>query len=195
MKKILFILLAFLTMSSCNPRKNHAEEVKKSTELIVISADRQYMYFNHGTDFTWYESCIVLKEYLDEDPSGEVSSVSNVFQIYEKGEIGTDTHVLLISHTLDTMAIDVKHGFWVEDFPLNEEAITLSFKAAFNRLMATNCPKPHSRQVVLREEIGPIPCNPQYIFGNSRCQVYVDAVDGTVRETNPAFDEDDSVFE
>ena len=52
-----------------------------------------------------------------------------------------------------------------------------------------NIPKPHSKNVVLRKEIGSLDANPQYIFGNSQAQVYVDAVTGEVRGYNPAFPE------
>ena len=201
MKKLLFILLSLFMITSCNPKKKkQQEEIQPvQTELIlgnIVSADREYMFLNYGGDYKWFESCIVLKDYLDEEAcDGTVESISNVFQIYEQGQEGADTHVILIAHTPDTTGIDVKHGFWVEDFPLNNEAISVSLKAAFDRLMETNCPKPHSRHVVLREEVGPIPCNPQYIFGNSQSQIYVDAVDGTVRLLNPAFDEFDEEFE
>jgi hypothetical protein len=53
--------------------------------------------------------------------------------------------------------------------------------------MAANAPKPHSRQVVLRKEVGPNSINPQYIFGNFQAQLYVDAVTGDVKTKNPAF--------
>ena len=80
------------------------------------------------------------------------------------------------------------HGFWVEDFPMNEENIAVSYQEAYEKLMAVNLPKPHTRQVVLRKQIGPKPCNPQWIFGNLREQLYVDAVTGEVRDYNPSFE-------
>ena len=90
-------------------------------------------------------------------------------------------------HTLDTSTIEVKEGFWVEDYPLNNEAVCISFEEAFTKLMEANCPKPHSRHCVLRKEIGPVDANPQYIFGNSRAQIYVDATTGEVSTINPVF--------
>ena len=55
--------------------------------------------------------------------------------------------------------------------------------------MEVNLPKPHSKHVVLRKQIGPKACNPQWIFGNITSQIYVDAVTGEVNSKNPAFDE------
>jgi hypothetical protein len=40
---------------------------------------------------------------------------------------------------------------------------------------------------VLRKEVAPLDCNPQYIFGNKRAQLYVDAVTGEVKDYNPAY--------
>ena len=167
-------------------------EVVTTSELIVenaISLDRQYMFNNYGGDYRWFESCITLKDFIDEECDGAVASIANVFQVVEEYENGADVHVVLAAHTPDTTAYEVKHGFWVEDDPLNDEAITVTFEEAFEKLMEANCPKPHSKQCVLRKQVGPVDANPQYIFGNSHAQVYVDATTGDVNTDNPAFPE------
>lgn len=167
-------------------------EVVTTGKLIVenaISLDRQYMFGNYGGDYRWFESCITLKDFIDEECDGVVASIANVFQVVEEYENGADVHVVLAAHTPDTTAYEVKHGFWVEDDPLNDEAITVTFEEAFERMMEANCPKPHSKQCVLRKQVGPVDANPQYIFGNSHAQVYVDATTGDVNTDNPAFPE------
>lgn len=58
---------------------------------------------------------------------------------------------------------------------------------AYERLMATNYVKPHSRHCVTREMVGEVPCNPKYIFGNLEAQICVDVVTGDVTDTHPAF--------
>ena len=189
MKKILFILLCsvmlFASCSSCHKKKDNV-----STELNVeniVSADKEYMLSNYG-EYTWFETCIVLQDFLDEECDGTISGISNVFQVIKEKDKGYDTQVVLVVHAADTMSVDIKHGFWVEDNPLNNDSI-ISFKEAFDKLMAVNLPKPHSQQVVLRKEVGPVKCNPQYIFGNKKSQIYVDAVTGEVSDKNPAFPE------
>lgn len=190
MKRItLFLLLTvclFITScSSCHKKKDNV-----STELnveSVITTDKEYMLTNYG-EYSWFETCIVLQNFLDEECDGTVSGISNVFQVVKEKEKGYDTQVVLVAHATDTMSVDVKHGFWVEDSPLNNDSI-ISFKEAFDKLMAVNLPKPHSQQVVLRKEVGPVKCNPQYIFGNRKSQIYVDAITGEVSEKNPAFPE------
>lgn len=191
-----FTLMMFTSCSSCNKEKPaDNDESQSKTEVVelitenVISLNRQDMFAKFGGDYRWYETCIVLKDYLDaEECDGTVDAISNVFQVVtEKSETSFDVHVFLYTTTKDTATVDEKQGFWVEDEPLNDEAIKVTFAEAYNKVMEANIVKPHSRQVVLRKEIGPIDANPQYIFGNSHAQVYVDATTGEVSGKNPAF--------
>ena len=170
-------------------------EVVTTGELIVenaISLDRQYMFVNYGGDYRWFETCIVLKDFLDEECDGTITGISNVFQVVDKSEDGKsyDVHVILGAHTPDTTVYEVKNAFWIEDMPLEEEAIQVTFAEAFEKLMETNCPKPHSQHVVLRKQVAPLDVNPQYIFGNMNEVVFVDAVTGEVNLKNPAFPEE-----
>ena len=74
--------------------------------------------------------------------------------------------------------------------PLNDEVIKLTYEEAYDRIMQTNSPKPHSKHVTLRNPIGPIAINTQWIFGNIHEQLWVDAVTGDVKNSNPAFPEE-----
>lgn len=201
-KTILFSLLICLVMcfTACNKNKNAASnDAQVDTTQVVdgqtaglnvenlVNLDKQYMFNTYGKDYRWYETCIVLKDFMDEDNDGTVTGVSNIFQVvFEKGN-GADVNVVMITHVGDSTQVDVKRGFWVEDYPMNDEAIKVSFKKAYDKVMAVNYPKPHSRHIVLRKEVGPIDANPQYIFGNSQAQLYVDAGTGNVVDKNPVF--------
>lgn len=196
----LFTLIAVLSMgiASCDGCKNEKNEKSAdSTEVVtndsvmvvenVVGMDRQYMFTNYGKDYRWYETCIVLKDFLDGENDGTITGVSNIFQkVFEK-EGGADVIVVMFTHVGDSTQIDVKDAFWVEDRPMNDDAIKVTFKEAYEKVMATNLPKPHSRHIVLRKEVGPLDANPQYIFGNSEAQIYVDAVTGEVTDKNPAY--------
>lgn len=155
----------------------------------TIAMDKENMYLTYGKDYKWFETCIVLNEYLDsENTNDSVIGISNIFQVLEqKDSKSFDVHVIMYTHVGDSTQVDVKHDFWIEDMPMNNDSIKVSFKEAYAKMMAANLPKPHSRQCVLRKEVGPKDCNPQYIFGNSEAQVYVDAVTGNVTDVNPAF--------
>jgi len=196
MKKLIFCLsvLACLFMMSCSCEKNkpvNNTETTDSAALVVENVtgmDRQKMFQDFGKDYRWFETCIVLKDYLDsEETDGTVTGISNIFQVVVEKDNGADVRVVMFTHVGDSTQVDVANSFWVEDFPMNEDAIKLTFKDAYDRVIAANAPKPHSRQVVLRKEVGPNSINPQYIFGNSQAQLYVDAVTGDVKTKNPAF--------
>ena len=188
-----------LSFISCSKCKNDAKDAEKQDTTAVVDStagmvvervtatDREYMFTNYGGDYRWFESCIVLKNFLDEENDGEITGISNVFQVVEEKEKGADTFVILAAHVADSTAYEVKHGFWVEDYPMNDEDIKVTFAQAFEKLNQVNLPKPHSKQCVLRKQVGPKACNPQYIFGNVKAQIYVDAITGDVTDVNPAF--------
>ena len=194
MMAILFsFVLGFSSCQSCKGEQEAAEKPvlnQPKAELVVenlVSMDRQDMFLHHSNDYRWYETCIVLKDFLDEECDGTITGVSNIFQAVVEKDKGADVFVVMYSHTADTSSVEKVHTFWIEDMPMENEAIKLTFKQAFDRVMQANAPKPHSQHVVLRKELGPINCNPQYIFGNQRAQLYVDAVTGEVRTSNPVF--------
>jgi hypothetical protein len=153
----------------------------------VVGTDKQYMVVNYGGNYKWFECCVLLKDYLDNECDGSIAGISNVFQVVEDKETSKDVFVVLAAHTPENTAYEEKHTFWVEDLPLETEEIKLTYKQAFERLMASIYPKPHSRNCVLRKPLGPIKCNPQYVFGNVTSQLWVDAITGEVRNTSPAF--------
>ena len=196
---LISVVLCF-AMISCDKNKNAVpNDVKVDTTQVVdgqtaelnvenlVNLDKQYMFNTYGKDYRWYETCIVLKDFMDEENDGTVTGVSNIFQVvFEKGN-GADVNVVMITHVGDSTQVDVKRGFWVEDYPMNDDVIKVSFKEAYDNVMAVNYPKPHSRHIVLRKEVGPQDANPQYIFGNSQAQLYVDAGTGNVVDKNPVF--------
>lgn len=190
---VMFMFASCTSCSKSTPNDSDSVEVAVDTMFNVeraIAMDKQFMYDNYGGDYKWYECCILMENYMDEDTNGEVAGVSNVFQVQEEHGKSTDVYVVLTAHTPDTATYEVKQGFWVEDYSMNAEEINVTFAEAFAKVMTVNCPKPHSRQCVLRKEVGPKAANAQYIFGNMQAQIYVDAVTGDVSETNPVFPEE-----
>lgn len=189
MKKIILFLMASVLLlgavscTSCNQEKQKMETVVEKT----IQSDRTYMCDNYGCANRWYETTVQLNEYLDEDCTGTVYGVTNVFQVAEEIGDGYDTRVVMITHSAEAMQVKEVHGFWVEDYPLDASDVKITYRQAYERLMAANFKKPHSRNCVLRKEVGPVECNAQYIFGNTHAQLYVDAVTGEVSDINPAF--------
>ena len=175
-------LAVMMTLVSCKCTSDH--QTVETTVESIISADRADMESTYG-EYQWFETCIVLNDFLDADTTLVFEGVSNIFQVKDSTETGIDTHVISYAHLKDTSSVDVKHGFWVEDKPLNDEQINVTFADALEKVLATNSQKPHSKNVVLRKELGPRAANAQYIFGNKEAQLYVDAVTGDVTDKNP----------
>lgn len=196
MKKFLVFLMGIMLMigvsaCTCTQQKKGSTEPAVAELVVenVISLDRQAMFVAHGGDYRWYETGIQLKNFLDEENDGAIDLVVNVFQVVEQYDSTSfDTFVYKYQHFSDgSVNEEGVHGFWVEDYPLENEVIKVTFKEAFEKVQEVNLPKPHTRQVVLRKQVGPVEANPQWIFGNLHSQIYVDAVTGAVSKDNPAF--------
>ena len=185
-------IMLMIGVSACTCTQQKKTSEPEAAELVVenvISLDRQAMFVAHGGDYRWYETGVQLKNWLDEENDGAIDLVVNVFQVIEEYDSTSfDTFVYKYQHFSDgSVNEEGIHGFWVEDYPLENEAIKVTFKEAFEKVQEVNLPKPHTRQVVLRKQVGPVEANPQWIFGNLHSQIYVDAVTGAVSKDNPAF--------
>ena len=209
MKKLFYVFsvlcMSALMFSSCNGCQSKTEEpvlkdsvVVDSTKTVAINVehaiatDRQAMYLKFGKDYRWYETDILLPEFLNsENVTSDPVMVVNIFQsIVERGN-GFDTWVFKFQHLNDgTVLTDSIQGFWIENQALNDEVIKLKYVEAFDKIMQTNAPKPQSKHVTLRNPVGPVAINTQWIFGNIHEQLWVDAVTGDVKNSNPAFPEE-----
>ena len=187
--------MSFMSCTGCNSSK---EDIKLQDSVVAtavldvehsIALDRQTMYVNYKDNYRWYETEILLPEFMDSDSAtSNPEMIVNVLQsIVEKGN-GADVWVHKFQHFRDgTVVHDSIQGFWIENYALNDEVIKLKYTEAWDRMMQTNFPKPHSRYVTLRNPIGPIAVNTQWIFGNIQEQIWVDAVTGDTKNSNPAF--------
>lgn len=194
MKKllILFALVAGFCMFSCEGKKKPV--VIENVEA-TISTDREDMFVNQG-EYSWFETVVNYKDFLDEENDGSVITVTSVFQtVTPVDSTSFDVKVFVYNHANGKTTTEVNEGPWVEDCVLNNEQITLTFKDAFDKLMAANIVKPHSKVCVLRKAVGPKEANVQYIFGNADGAVFVDAVTGDVTDVDPFFVEPETEVE
>ena len=190
--------MSFMSCTGCNSSK---EDIKLQDSVVAtavldvehsIALDRQTMYVNYKDNYRWYETEILLPEFMDSDSAtSNPEMIVNVLQsIVEEGN-GADVWVHKFQHFKDgTIAHDSIQGFWIENYALNDEVIKLNYIEAWDKMMAVNFPKPHSKHVTLRNPIGPVAVNTQWIFGNIHEQIWVDAVTGDAKNSNPAFPEE-----
>ncbi len=190
--------MSFMSCTGCSSSK---EDIKLQDSVVAtavldvehsIALDRQTMYVNYKDNYRWYETEILLPEFINSDSAtSNPEMIVNVLQsIVEEGN-GADVWVHKFQHFKDgTVVHDSIQGFWIENYALNDEVIKLKYTEAWDRMMLTKLPKPHSRYVTLRNPIGPVAINTQWIFGNINEQLWVDAVTGDVKNSNPAFPEE-----
>ena len=190
--------MSFMSCTGCSSSKEDIklqDSVVATTVLDVehsIALDRQTMYVNYKDNYRWYETEILLPEFMDSDSAtSNPEMIVNVLQsIVEEGN-GADVWVHKFQHFKDgTFIHDSIQGFWIENYALNDEVIKLKYTEAWDRMMAANYPKPHSKHVTLRNPIGPVAVNTQWIFGNIHEQIWIDAVTGDAKNSNPAFPEE-----
>ena len=193
--------IVLFTACSCNSTQKdvtlaNSTEVKDSTVALnvehTIAMDRQTMYLKFKDNYRWYETEILLPYFLDSDSatSNPIMIVNILQSVVEEGN-GFDTWVWKFQHFPDgTVLKDSIQGFWIENYSLNEEVLTVKYTEAYDKMMAVNYKKPHSKHVTLRNPIGPVAVNTQWIFGNIKEQIWVDAVTGECKNSNPAFPEE-----
>lgn len=186
MKKnfIILLLVSLMTFCSCE-RCNKPLEPAMTIEN-VIKLDKDVMVSKDKESFIWLETLVRLESYLDEENDGSYDEVVNVFQTINNGE----PMVYKFQHFKDgTNTADSIIGFWIEDHPLLDSLLNVPYDSAFVLMSKANLPKPHSKNAILRNPIGPKLCNPQWVFGNIDTQIWVDATDGNISKSNPAFPE------
>ena len=203
MKKVFIVILAVfmvsmtMGLSSCNSCSGNSSEDSTrvdsiSTDSVIetyeinaeqaISQDRQELYsLLRGNEYCWFETRIVLVNFMDSDSaSAEIEGLTSLFQWDETYDKGTEIFTIVSiwenngKHYFIKPS-EVKIGF----ANLSKEAIKLTFKEAFTKMMESNTVKPHSKVCVLSKS-AVSEGNPQYIFGDDNVQIYVDAVSGEV---------------
>lgn len=180
------ILIAFAVSScKCTREEDPVIEFPEAT----IMADRVKMDEEVST-YKWFETRVEYDNFFDADTTLAISKVESLFQVAVEDPLGIKTFVYDFIHEPsvenDTIPEPIE-GFILDDKPLNDEQIALTFNEALERLYEANLPKPHSAKVVLRKALGPKVANAQYIFGNTEEQVFVDAVTGDVTDKNPVY--------
>lgn len=194
MKKFIFTIaaafvmgVAFTACSKCSHDTEPTTEETKTTQLI--NADKAYM-DSVDSAYMYFETTYVFSGNVDTLTTPDVVELLSVFETVDTAKF--DPTVYFAEHKLgetDSTSWDVKKGaFWLEDLDLREYDYKLTVEDAFDALTKANVKKPQTKYCVLRAQLGPKRCNPQFIFGNEKTgMVFVDAVTGNVTTVNPVF--------
>lgn len=153
---MVIMLMGVMCMNSCKRTSD-----KQSTDVVAADStfvdstfvdstftvedttalDKQAMLLNHANDYRWFETCVQLNDFLDEECDSSFNLVVNIFQILKTyGETSFDTYVYKYQHADRETYEESIYGFWIEDQSLNEEAIKVTFTEAFKKVMEVNLP-------------------------------------------------------
>lgn len=153
----------------------------------IQSLHRQTMYALNGGDYEWRNSRVTLSEDITAESLSDlhIVDVTDVFQLF-----APDPIVQLIStHAVKgTILPWPMHDLWIEDASLNDAEIRVTAEQALQRLAQWNGIFPAgSRTISLRLPVGPKKCNAQWVIGSVFQPLFVDAVTGEIKDSNPAF--------
>lgn len=196
MKKVFIFLMTISLMFSLNSCEWFKKSKQTKEQPVVenyLESDKEYMSNNYGETYVWYETEVIYNNFLDEENDGSFESVKSVYQYENVCDSGAIVKVVTITHCGELMDVEVVDGWYAECFNMRGKVLPITFNDAFNAIMAVNLPKPHTRCCVLRDQVGPVAANPQYIYGVGL--LFVDAVSGEVSEINPVFPDSEDIDE
>ena len=206
-KSIIFGLLlaiASITATGCSScqsenKKQDGIELLKLGSNRVISTHREGVYLNTPKDWClkWMQAEATWTSFLTDASAADATlmEVTDCFQaqkvVNEKGSTVCKV-TIVTTNTMSTDSVVLEHSFYLDNYPLDDKAIVLSFEDAWQRALEANCEKPQTRVAVLRSPVGPVHVDDAYyIFappgGAKQPFIFVNARTGDVSTNNPAF--------
>ena len=198
------LAIAGITATGCLSCQSENEE-QDGVELLKLGSNRVISTHLEGVslstpkdwDLHWMQAEATWTSLLTDASAGDATlmELTDGFQaqkvVDEQG--GTVCRVTIV--TTNTMSTDsqvLDHSFYLDNYPLDDKAIVLSFEDAWQRALEANCEKPQTRVAVLRSPVGPVHVDDAYyIFGHSgggsQPFIFVNARTGDVSTSNPAF--------
>ena len=206
MKKMIFLslLLAIVSImatgcSSCQSENNKQESVYHDYDGVVqdftagvshIQALHKQTMFSiiDGGAYQWRNSRVVFNDAVTFENIDDlhITDINDVFCYWN--EQGPWVQYIN-SNVKEGLQIPWPiNDIWIEDANLSDKTIKLSCEQALKRLKEWNGVLPKGINfITLRLPVGPKPCNPQWTFGDAYNVLFIDAVTGEIRNSNPAF--------
>lgn len=213
MKKLIFLFALMLTtlgmmsVCSCNGCKGGQEPKDEEPEVECHDYDGVVQDFTAGTEyiqalhrqtvnrvlgiktFEWRNSKVIFNDEITYENIDDlhITDINDVFfYVNEKGP------------WVQYVNSNVKGGLqipwpiqdiWIEDRNLSDAEIILDAESVLQKLKEWNGVLPQgAKSISLRRPTGPKDCNAQWVLGSIDNPLFIDAVTGDVRDSNPAFD-------
>ncbi len=149
----------------------------------AISLDREWLFLNVGGKYQWFETEVCFERtFSDSLSTFKIEKIRNIFHNVTEVDGGYNVEVFNNITTKDGTIYQRCEGFVLQDYPINDCQINLTFAEAYEKMMNANITKPDGRYCVLRKPVSPNDYqHALYIFGNKKSGlVAVDAVTGDV---------------
>lgn len=139
--------------------------------------------------YQWRNSLVILNDTVTMENIDDlhVVSIRDVF-FYWDNQRGPQVQYIT-DHVKDGTQIPYPvNDVWIEDTDMSEQPVRLSAEEALQKLKEYNGILPKDCDfIILRLPVGPKDCNPQWTFGDVDEVLFIDAVTGEIRDSNPAF--------
>lgn len=212
MKKFIFMsLLTLVCVALTGCSSCHSDKAKQETKDVVChdydgvvqdftagvshiqALHRQTMYQlaqqgNPVSGYQWRNSRIIFNDTLtfDNIDNLHITDINDVFYYWDKDK-GPQVQYVNVNVKRGTQIPWPITDIWIEDDDLSDQPINLSCEEAIMRLKEYNGILPKSYYITLRLPVGPKKCNPQWTFGDQYTVLFIDAVTGEIRDSDPAF--------
>lgn len=212
MKKFIFMsLLTLVCVALTGCSSCHSDKAKQETKDVVYhdydgvvqdftagvshiqALHRQTMYQlaqqgNPVSGYQWRNSRIIFNDTLTFDNIDDlhITDINDVFYYWDKDK-GPQVQYVNVNVKRGTQIPWPITDIWIEDDDLSDQPIKLSCEEAIMRLKEYNGILPKSYYITLRLPVGPKKCNPQWTFGDQYTVLFIDAVTGEIRDSDPAF--------
>ena len=117
------LVLFFSACSGCTSKEEPVVTNSDTTIVVdkVVKEDFDSMFNKYGKEeFRFYETDILLKNFLDEENDGDIAELVNIYQVVtELDSTSFDTYVYKVQHFSNgTVLKDSVNGFWIENEPI-----------------------------------------------------------------------------
>ena len=139
--------------------------------------------------YQWRNSRVIFNDTLTFDNIDDlhITDINDVFYYWDKDK-GPQVQYINVNVKRGTQIPWPINDVWIEDDDLSDQPIKLSAEEAILKLKEWNGVLPKDCNfIILRLPVGPKDCNPQWTFGDIDDVLFIDAVTGEIRDSNPAF--------
>ena len=152
--------------------------------IIALHRETVFSLYD-GERYAWYEAKVLFSDSLklENIDSLYVTDVTDVFQLFDPARCQFISTNIKDGTIIPKPIADI----WIEDVDMSNSEIRLTVDDVLERLKAWDGILPPAVGMTLRQPLGPLPCNPQYVIGNIMQVIFVDAVTGDISDWCPAF--------